>query len=54
MNKPECIYKVKEKGCSLCLHTQPLVLIQKAGERVYTVAAEHGKNVTIVSCGNTI
>jgi hypothetical protein len=27
INKPECIYKVKEKRCSLCLHKQPLVLI---------------------------
>jgi hypothetical protein len=22
MNKPECIYNVNEKGCSLCLHKQ--------------------------------
>jgi len=29
MNKPECIYIVDEKGHRLCLHKQPLVMIQK-------------------------
>jgi len=54
MNKPECIYIVHEKGCRLCLHKRPLVMIQKGRKCLNLVAAEHGKNVTIMSCGNTI
>ena len=54
MNKPECIYIVDEKGCRLCLHNQPLVMKQKGRKRINLVAAEHGKNVTIMSCGNAV
>ena len=54
MNKQECIYNINEKGCRLCLHKQPLVLTQKGGKRVKLIAADHGENVTIVSCGNAV
>ena len=54
MNKPEYIYIVHEKGCRLCLHKQPLVMIQKGRKCINLVAAEHGKNVTIMSCGNAV
>jgi hypothetical protein len=33
MNKPECFYNVKEKGCRLCLHKQPLVLTKRRETR---------------------
>lgn len=54
MNKPQCIYNVNEKGYTLCLHKQPLVLTQKGGKRINLVAVEHGKIVTIVSRGYAI
>jgi len=54
MNTPECIYIVDEKGCQLCLHEQPLVMVQRGRKRINLVAAEHGKNVTIMSCGNAV
>lgn len=54
MNKLECIYIVQENGCRLCLHKRPLVMIQKGRKRINLVAAEHGKNVTIMSCGNAV
>ena len=54
INKPECIYNVDEKGCRLCLHKQLFVRAKKGGKRVNLVAAEHGENVTIVSCGNAV
>ena len=54
MNKPECINKLKGKGRSLCLHKQPLVLTQRGGKRFNLVGAEHGENVTIVSCANAV
>jgi hypothetical protein len=41
MNIPECIYCGDEKGCSLCLHAQPLVPTRKDGKRVNLVAVEH-------------
>jgi hypothetical protein len=54
MNKPQCIYNVDEQRCRLCLHKQPLVLTQKGGKHINLVAAKHGENVTILSCGNAV
>jgi len=53
MSEPECIYNV-DKGCRLCLHKQPLVLIQKRVKRVNLVAADHGEKVTIECCGYAV
>ena len=38
----------------MCLHKQPPVLTKKGGKSINLVAAEHGKYVTIVSCGYAI
>jgi len=54
INKPQCIYNVDEQRCRLCLQKQPLVLTQKGRKRVNLAAAEHGANVTILSCGNAV
>jgi len=43
MNKPQCTYNVNEKGYTLCLHKQPLVLTQKGGKRINLVAVNMGK-----------
>jgi hypothetical protein len=51
MSTQECIYIFDEKGCRLCLHEQPLVMIQRGRKRINLVAAEHGKNITIMFCG---
>jgi hypothetical protein len=41
MDKPEWIYNVDERGCSLRLHKEPKVLDEKEAKRVHIVAHEH-------------
>lgn len=41
MDSSEWIYTVDKKGCSLCLHKEPMVLGQKGAKRVCIVAHEH-------------
>ncbi|CAH1974188.1 unnamed protein product [Acanthoscelides obtectus] len=54
MDKPERIFNVDEKGCTLNLHHQPSVLAKRGAKRVHLLAPEHGENVTIVSYGNAL
>ncbi|XP_072377013.1 uncharacterized protein [Diabrotica undecimpunctata] len=43
-----------EKGCRLKIHKQQTVLAKKGAKRIHLTAPEHGENVSIVGCRNTL
>ncbi|XP_072394980.1 uncharacterized protein [Diabrotica undecimpunctata] len=53
-DKPGNVYNMDEKGCRLTIHKQQTVLAKKGAKRIHLTAREHGENISIVGCGNTL